>query len=246
MKTTPIFKAVSLLLLTLLITGNVASQQDSLGKITFILGDEGDVTILHADQQEWVNAKLYQPVFNGDQIMTRAESRCEIKLNDKSLIRIGENSSIILSKTNLTNLNSEVTTGRVWANIKTLKKKSSFEMRTPTAVCSIRGTIYRVDADSSTKVLVYEGAVDVGPLTSAHKDSAAPKEQKIYQPPHEVPGPTQVPGPFQVSLDQWVRIVAGYQIEVRQDGKYYQSKINSAIDTQDDWVKWNLERDANK
>lgn len=48
----------------------------------------------------------------------------------------------------------------------------------------------------------------------------------------------------EVSLDQWVRIVAGQQIEVRADGKYYQSKINNQLDQQDDWVAWNRQRDG--
>lgn len=247
MKATTIFKAASVILCTLLISGFVSSQQDSMGKINFILGDKGDVNILHANQKKWIDAELYKNVFNGDQLKTKAESRCELKLNDQSLIRIGENTSFTLTEDNLDNkFNSEIKKGRLWANIKKLNKKSKFELRTPTAVCSIRGTIYRVDADSSTKILVYEGAVDVGPLTAANKDTTAPQEQKIYQPPHEIPGPTQIPGPFEVTLDQWVQIVAGYQIEVRQDGKYHKSKINESIDGQDDWVQWNLERDGAK
>jgi hypothetical protein len=47
-----------------------------------------------------------------------------------------------------------------------------------------------------------------------------------------------------VSLDQWVRIVAGQQIEVRADGKYYKSKIDNQIDQKDDWVAWNRQRDG--
>lgn len=245
MKTTTIFKAVGVVFCAAIITGFVSAQQDSMGKINFLLGKPDDVNILHCQETKWSNAKLFSQVFNGDQIKTKAESRCEIKLNDQSLIRIGEKTAFTLNKDNLNEkFNSEIKKGRLWANIRKLNKKRKFQLRTPTAVCSIRGTIYRVDADSSTKILVYEGAVDVGPLSATGTDSTAPREKKMYQPPHEVPGPTQVPGPFEVTLDQWVQIVAGYQIEVRADGKYHKSKINDSIDGQDDWVKWNLERDA--
>jgi hypothetical protein len=92
--------------------------------------------------------------------------------------------------------------------------------------------------------MVYQGSVDVGPLWATQSDTSHPKQQKIFQPPHEVPGPTQVPGPFEVSLDQWVRIVAGQQIEVRADGKYHKSKINEQIDQEDEWVRWNRQRDG--
>ena len=216
-----------------------------MGKINFILGAPGDILINRTGNTEWVNARLFSRVHNGDKIKTQEESRCELKLNDDSIIRIGEKTNFTLQKDEKNNkFNTEIKIGRLWANIKRLSKKSKFYLRTPTAVCSIRGTIYRVESDSTTKVMVYEGVVDVGPLNYANSDTTLPKLQQPLQRPHEIPGPTEIPGPFEVSLDQWVRIVAGQQIEVRADGKYYKSKIDKEIDDKDDWVEWNKKRDA--
>ncbi len=245
MKNSAIFKMLLLLAAMIIITGFIPSGQTSIGKINFILGSSNDVTIMRAGNPAWENAKLYSAIYNGDQIKTNKESRCETKLHEQGLIRIGENTTFTFQKDKLNkNFNAEIAGGRIWANIQKLNRRSSFQVRTPTAVCSIRGTIYRIDADSSTKVMVYQGSVDVGPLWAVKTDTSSTGKPGIYQPPFEVPGPTQVPGPFEVSLDQWVQIVAGQQIEVRADGKYHKSKINQQSDQEDDWVNWNRERDG--
>jgi hypothetical protein len=245
MKTKLFVKMLALLAIMAFIYGFIPTGRTSIGTINFILGKSDDVTIMRAGQSAWESAKLYSPIYNGDQIRTNKESRCETKLSARGIIRIGENTTFTFHENQLNkNFNAEVITGRFWANIQKLTRRSNFMVRTPTAVCSIRGTIYRIDADSSTKVMVYQGSVDVGPLWAVKTDTSSGKQQGIRQPPFEVPGPTQVPGPFEVSLEQWVRIVAGQQIEVRPDGKYYKSKIDQRLDQEDDWVKWNRQRDG--
>jgi len=221
MRTATNFKILLSSLLLIVIAGFIPIDKNSIGKINFILGGKHDVSIVRAGTPGWKDAKIYSSIFKGDQIKTNKESRCETKLHDKSVIRIGENTTFIFKEDQLNkNFNTEIKKGRLWANIRKISRRTKFQVRTPTAVCSIRGTIYRIDADSTTKVMVYQGSVDVGPLWAVKNDSIKPGQQKNLQAPYEVPGPTQVPGPFEVTLDQWVRIVAGQQIEVRPDGKY--------------------------
>jgi hypothetical protein len=222
------------------------AKNDPIGKINFILGSPGDVRLVRAGSAAWENARLYGTIYNGDQLKTAHESRCEIKLTEnRGLIRIGENTNFVFQQDQLANkFNSELSKGRIWANIRHVGQKGQFQLKTPTAVCAIRGTIYRIDADSTTRVLVYQGTVDVGPLWAVKPDSSHPGEPGILRQPFEVPGPTQVPGPFEVSLEQWVRIVAGQQIEIRLDGKYHKRPIDQQSDNNDDWVQWNKRRDG--
>ncbi|MDZ7263916.1 MAG: FecR family protein [candidate division KSB1 bacterium] len=239
----------SLRIIIMLVIGLMAlalAKNDPIGKINFILGAPGDVRLVRAGSASWESAKLYGTIYNGDQLKTAQESRCEIKLaENRGLIRIGENTNFIFQQDQLANkFNSELSKGRIWANIRHVGQKGQFQLKTPTAVCAIRGTIYRIDADSTTRVLVYQGAVDVGPLWAVKSDSSRPGEPRILQQPYEVPGPTQVPGPYEVSLEQWVRIVAGQQIEIRGDGKYNKTSIDQQIDSNDDWVQWNKRRDG--
>ena len=245
MRTATVIKILFPSLILIATAGFIPAKKSSIGKINFILGGKNDVAIIRSGMSNWQEAKLYSSIYKGDRIKTSKESRCETKLYDQSVIRIGENTTFIFKDDKLNNnFSTEIKKGRLWANIRKISRRTKFQVRTPTAVCSIRGTIYRIDADSSTKVMVYRGAVDVGPLWAVKSDSTQPGGQRTIKAPYEVPGPTQVPGPFEVTLDQWVRIVAGYQIEVRNDGKYYKSKINNQADEQDDWVMWNKQRDG--
>lgn len=215
-----------------------------IGKINFILGKPGDVRLKHEKNKRWLNARLGMKVANRDRLVTRKEARCEVLLTDGTIVRIGENSEFQFTNSTTgksqRKVETELKRGKIWANVRLLRgKNTDWRVKAPTAVCAVRGTIYRVDADTSTQVMVYDGEVEVGPRSdSFQKDSARPKSLQ----PYEVPGPTEIPPPYEVTLEEWVKIVAGFQIEVRPDGKYAKSRI-AASDENLDWVKWNRKRD---
>jgi hypothetical protein len=218
----------------------------SIGKINFLLGKPGEVTIRRANNNAWTTAKLKMEVGRGDQIKTVAESRCEVMLNDGSIIRIGENSLFDFEESNISQtakqFDASIKKGRIWANVTRSKnRQDKFEVKSPTAVCAIRGTIYRMETDSTTRVAVYDGQVDVGPSQALQQQLQ--QQPRTPGPPVRIPGPTEIPGPYQITLDQWVQLVQGYQLEVRANGRYAKARIDSTADAQDDWVRWNNERD---
>ncbi|MDZ7288339.1 MAG: FecR family protein [candidate division KSB1 bacterium] len=223
-----------------------STMTSPMGKINFLLGREGEVMIHHSHVGAWVPAKLRMNILRGDRIKTAAESRCELKLNDGSIIRIGEKSFFDFAESNLTKstrqVNASLTQGRIWANVtKWTIQRDQFEIKSPTAVCAIRGTIYRMETDSTTRVAVYDGQVDIGPTPDLQQQLQ--QQQRPTGAPVQIPGPTQVPGPYQVTLEQWIRLVEGYQIEIRGNGRYATSKIDSTAESQVDWIQWNKERD---
>jgi hypothetical protein len=184
-------------------------------------------------------------VLQGDRIKTAAESRCEVRLNDGSIIRIGENSVFDFQQSNISNSTRQVEAGlsfgKIWAVVtKWVNPQNQFSVKSPTAVCAVRGTIYRMEADSTTRVAVYDGKVDVGPTDALRQQL---QQQQRPGAPVQIPGPTQIPGPYQVSLEQWVQLVQGFQLEVRGNGRYAKTKIDSVADSRLDWVRWNKERD---
>jgi len=243
------FSKITLALIALAAFGFIGLQQSTappaIGKITFMLGGAGDVAIRHLHDTRWIAARFKMDIFKGDQLRTVAESRCEIKLADGSIIRLGENSTFDFGESNLSKYSRQVDAslkkGKIWANVtKSFAAANKFEVKSPTAVCAIRGTIYRIDTDSTTRVGVYEGRVDVGPTNDLRQQL-----QQNFRPgaPQQIPGPTQIPGPFQVSLEQWVQLVQGYQLEVRANGRYAKTQIDSVKEARSDWVQWNKERD---
>lgn len=244
------FYGLTMAILTFAAFGFIERQQSqpssSIGKINFMLGREGDVTIRRVKDTRWAPAKFKMEVLKGDQIKTAVESRCEVKLNDGSIIRLGENSMFDFAESNLTKYGRQVDAslkrGRIWANVtRSAGASSKFEVKSPTAVCAIRGTIYRMEADSTTRVAVYDGKVDIGPTNDLRQQLQ--QQQRAPGAPVQIPGPTQIPGPFQVSLEQWVQLVQGYQLEVRNNGRYAKTKIDSVAEASQDWVQWNKERD---
>lgn len=231
--------------LLLMLASFAYAQESKIGNISFFIGRPQDVQIKHKSDKTWCNAGLKMTVRNADKIRTRAESRCEVKLLEGSVVRIGENSEFEFTDASVKKSSKKVKArlkrGKIWSNITRLRaKQEGFQIKTPTAVCAVRGTIYRIDADSSTKCLVYAGVVDVGP-TSFWGQSQAGKSKSLK--PVEVPGPYEIPPPYEVSLEEWVRIVKGFQIVVRPDGKFAKSRFDKAQDAKLDWVRWNKQRD---
>ncbi|MFH0921999.1 MAG: FecR family protein [Fibrobacterota bacterium] len=215
---------------------------ESVGKLSFFVGA---VKIQPKQATDAKPAKLNQPVSDGDRIVTDKADRAEVTLKDGSVLRIAELSDIMIACPNGKAVSPTINKGKLWGNIKKLGQRTyDFEVSTGTATVAIRGTVFRIEddpADSLTKVAVYDGKVAVGPSVELKKEltaSGAMQERK------EVSGPAEVPGPFEVTLMDWVTIVKGQQINVQKGGKYSQFKYDQKKDAQDDWVKFNKERDA--
>ena len=239
-----------ILLIPLII--NLSAQQP-FGKISLPLGK---VDVSTADNK-WSRAKPNQPVFQGNIIRTQPKSRCEITLTGGGKVRIGENSELELNdadvKPMVKNLNANLKKGNVWVSAKAaFGEKKNIAIRTPTAVAAIRGTKYRAKAgDDESSVKVYDGKVDVNQLKKVIDErnkmrrTLAPEKPKFkLGPVEEIGAPTEVAGPFEVTLEEWVSLVEGMQINVRKDGKYHLFKFDQATDAENDFVKWNREQDA--
>lgn len=241
------FKPLIFLLIPLFIVIAAASEEDEIGKVTFPLGE---VKISRDSGNQWETASLNCPVYNGDFIGTGAESRCEITMRDGSIIRLGEKSEMrfdrVEAKTDGLQRTANLAVGSIWTNLRKLKSDNkAIAVKTPTSVMAVRGTIFRAEAaaDSSTSVLVYEGALDVK-LTEELEKKVLEMEKRKPGPPKQIEGPQEIPGPYEVTLAEWKRIVAGMQINIRGDGKYHSFEFDPIEDAKIDWVGWNKERDS--
>ncbi|MFQ6616350.1 MAG: hypothetical protein ACE5HZ_06220, partial [Fidelibacterota bacterium] len=63
-------------------------------------------------------------------------------------------------------------------------------------------------------------------------------------PVEEVQAPEQVAGPYEVTLEEWITLVEGMQINIRSDGKYHMFEFDQDTDAELDWVRWNKELDG--
>lgn len=221
----------------------LGAKTSSIAKITFYTGD---VRTQPPKKDDWKKAIFQQPLTNGEKVKTEDQSRAEIGFSDGSIIRIDGNSSldIVDAKKDKSGqqVEAKVWSGKVWANVNKMSKKSKFELESPTAVAAVRGTVYRMAVlpDRTTKIAVYSGAVAVKP----HPDFFMEQKAKAGGRPGEIEGPTQIAGPTEVTLEQWIQIVKIHQeITINPDGTYGIVQFNPQLDAQDDWVRWNQERD---
>lgn len=101
---------------------------------------KGDVKIQRAGKVEWIDAKKGMRLSDGDTAKTGKASSLEIAFDkeNKNVARLGENTTAILRGKLLRQI--ELPQGRVRFLIRKLKKDSSFEIRTPSAVAGMRGT----------------------------------------------------------------------------------------------------------
>jgi len=221
----------------------IGAKASSIAKITFYTGE---VKTQPPQKDSWKKAVMEQPLSNGEKVRSENQSRAEIAFADGSIIRIDANSTLdivdLKKDKSGQQVEAKVWSGKVWANVNKMSKKSKFELESPTAVAAVRGTVYRMAVlpDRTTKIAVYSGAVEVKP----HPDFFMEQKKKAGGREGEIEGPTEIAGPTEVTLEQWVQIVKIHQeITVNPDGTYGIVQFNPQLDAQDDWVKWNQERD---
>jgi len=237
----------------LVVVFNFIIAQQPFGKISLPLGK---VDVSTADNK-WSRAKPNQPVFEGNVIRTQVKSRCEITLTGGGKVRIGEKSELELNEADVKpmakSFNANLKKGNIWVSAKAaFGEKKNIAVRTPTAVAAIRGTKYRAKAgDDESSVMVYDGKVDVNQAKNyieerkEKRKGLAPKNTPFkLGPVTEIKAPTQVSGPYEITLEEWVTLAEGMQINIRKDGKYSMFEFDQAADGDLDFVKWNKEQDA--
>ncbi len=232
-----------------------AQQRKQFGKIVLTLG----WVEVESPGTEAKRVKIGTTVRVNDIVRTKEKSRVEISLRGGGKIRLGEKSEMELTKASVMGMqkdfNANLKTGNAWVSAKAaFGEKKNVAVRTPTAVAAIRGTKYRAEAgDEESSVLVYEGEVEVNRpenLQKMRRDALEKKQQEggppkfRLGPVQEIQAPTQVAGPYEVSLEDWISLVEGMQINLRADGKYHMFEFDKEADAQSDWVKWNEELDA--
>lgn len=153
-------KKLTVFMIILLFTSSTltAAKKSSYGKINFIIGK---VQVKRLTGKK-LNAKLNMKVYMGDKITTGKNGSAQLLLKDNVKIRIAKNSKFELKKETTKAKGREtilgLNFGKVWANIKKLKKNHKFSIETPTAVVGVRGTILVINEDNNgATIFVGEG-----------------------------------------------------------------------------------------
>lgn len=152
-------------------------------------------------------AKVGKKVTSGDTITAGADSRAKIVMADKNVISVSPDSKIVIEKyendgKDKKNVELKVLYGKIRASVeqKYDGEKSTFNVKTPSAVAGVRGTDFLTGYNPLTKatqVITFSGAVAVGrvgpggtilsPVFVQPGQSFQMEAEKIAEPPKEIP-----------------------------------------------------------
>jgi len=124
----------------------------------------GDVDLKKSGTTAWVRLDGVEKtrLQSGDELRTARASTVDVIMDDGSRVKLAPVSAFKMTDENKDAVSIGLYFGRVRSWVKKFSKK--FEVRTPSAVCAVRGTDFMVgvDADGNSRVEVYEGSVLTG------------------------------------------------------------------------------------
>lgn len=123
----------------------------------------GIVQVQGAGYDSWKNVtQTPLPLSARDQVRTGSRSRAVVTFDDGTRIELGPESAFALEESAASRAGLRLSIGRLKAIVqKALSRR--FEVRTPAAVCSVRGTEFevRVETSGRTHVSLYKGLLGV-------------------------------------------------------------------------------------
>ncbi len=209
----------------------------ALAVLTFF---EGTVQYHRGTNRQYQPAVLNLVLRPGDEILTSKDSRAELVLDQRSVLRLEASSRLRLVQLAREQQKQEsyqglleLMTGSVWTRLtKIIDRAPKVDLQFPAAIAGVQGTAYRahVAADSTTNVRVYEGSVEV--------------RSKPAGPPQRLGPPQQVPGPQRITLEAWIKLVRAQQeINIAKNGRPGEPQPFTDQGAEAGWVRWNQLRD---
>jgi len=109
---------------------------------------QGEVVIIHADELRGYQARKDLQLYTGDTIVTLETGRTRFKLNDGSTMTMSPETKLVINrsvydpakKSRSSFLGMSVGKARFWVTKFSNFKRSVFKVKTPTAICGVRGS----------------------------------------------------------------------------------------------------------
>jgi len=126
---------------------------------------KGEAVVMHADVFEGYRLREGLLLYKGDTLMTLEKGRVRIKLNDGSLLSQSSNTNITLNKsvydrnkkTRSSFLGMALGKARFLVSKLFSFKRSEFKVKTPTAVCGVRGSDFALEVTADvTRATAFE------------------------------------------------------------------------------------------
>ncbi|AFY02240.1 FecR family protein [Bdellovibrio bacteriovorus] len=130
-------------------------------------------------------AKVGAKVYEGDKVVTAADSRAKIVMSDRNVLNLSPDTTIEITQyqndaaTGKKNVEIKLSGGKVRSNVEQTYdgEKSKFQIKTPTAVAGVRGTQFQAGFDVKTQmtsIVTFKGAVSLAAVNAQGKMVGAP------------------------------------------------------------------------
>lgn len=118
--------------------------------ITYLSGE-----VYYADEQseDWLEPEAGQKLKQGTILKTGIDGEMDIRLSTETLLRLDNNSLMILEQSTLKNVNLTLTEGRLYGRFHKLFTDQEINVKTETAVAGIRGTDLVFDSKEGESVI---------------------------------------------------------------------------------------------
>lgn len=129
----------------------------------------GPVQVIESGSDDWINAEAGMTLQEGARVKTERDAEAVLTFFDGSTLQILPESELELERMRSTGedqktIHIDQIAGRTWNRVVALvDSRSSYEVRTSSASCAVRGTYFEVavQEDNGTSVRVAEGTVAV-------------------------------------------------------------------------------------
>ncbi|GEM_PF-6534282 len=167
MKILRVVLAISLFIVMTVFIGIRMSHANPPESQARVLSFEGQVQYRMPSSKEWKNVQKNELLSQGTEILTGPNSTCEIGVGEgiKSAVKLRQDSRATL--TSLAPVKIDLRSGKIFSLVRNIKQGSTFQVSTPTAVATVRGTGWEQGLDS---IQVFEESVHVAGSSGQESD----------------------------------------------------------------------------
>jgi hypothetical protein len=150
------------LLTAFLLSATGAATALGAGPSPILLVPTGSVDVRSGPTAPWRQVTAEEAVVAGDEVRTSRTSMAELRFVDGSRVQMNRGSLFSIDKTDSQETSFTLKAGKIRAAFAGLLS-SRVSIRTPTAVCAVRGTVFDIGADDNghTEVSMAEGVLEV-------------------------------------------------------------------------------------
>lgn len=138
----------------------------------------GTVMVKTVEKEEWSRVEGEMPLDPNDVVKTGPDGVAEVYLDDKGSMSLGRNTELEITSTEQTDAIFSLNFGSLAAKVKHfLNDKFKMQVRTPSAVCAIRGTEFAVEHNQLAKETL-AAVFDEGRLAVRQTDETGKDNQE--------------------------------------------------------------------